>query len=327
MSIKRFTMDQAEIALEQTETQSKKASSVMSDNPYSVLIVDDEMLSQTVLQATLSETYTCHCVSSGKDALAWLTNHYPDLIVLDMNMPGMSGLEVCQQLKAEANTAHIPVIFVTATDSVETQNACWEAGASDFVQKPIVSSTLLHRVRTHIQNKKRIELLNELTFKDHLTKAHNRYYLSNEVPHLLKQVARDMGHMGVIIVDIDHFKGFNDNYGHLMGDECLKTVSATIQSLLLRPSDKLIRFGGEEFLVLLPYTDKSGCKKVAEGIVEKVSSLQIENAASARKFLTISAGYHSIQFSHGSVLETLIGDADLALFDAKESGKNKAVGA
>ncbi len=290
------------------------------------LIVDDEQISRTVLDTMLESNYQCISVNSGPSALTWLANHHPDVIILDMNMPGMSGLEVCRHIKLLPEMQDVPVIFVTGSDSTEIQDACWESGAADFALKPVVASTLLHRIKVHVQNKKRIELLNELTYKDHLTKMHNRYYLAQEVPNLIKQVIRDNAKLSAILIDIDHFKGFNDTYGHLAGDNCLRQVASTIASVLRRPSDKVIRFGGEEFLVLLPYTDESGCEVVARILVESIKALNIDNRVSKHNVLTISAGCQVVNAAIEPIgLETLISDADDALLEAKSLGKNRYV--
>lgn len=229
--------------------------------PYAecnVLIVDDEPMSRMLLESILESVFTCATAESGEEAISYCEANLPDLVLLDMNMPDINGLDVCTALKASPETNHIPVIFVTSTMDIESENACWEVGASDFVMKPVNASTLTHRIKTHLQNKLRTEFLEMMTFHDQLTGLYNRTYLTKEIPLLIKQVARDKGTVGAIMIDIDYFKLFNDTYGHLEGDICLQKVAQIISDTVKRPKDAVIRFGGEEFLVVLPYIDHQG---------------------------------------------------------------------
>ena len=254
-------------------------------------MVDDEPISRMLLTSILESFVNCIAASNGEEAIDQCVMHKPDLILLDMNMPDVDGLTVCRTLKDKADTAQIPVVFVTSTIDVETENMCWEVGASDFVLKPVTASTLVHRIKNHLQGKLRTELLERLTFHDQLTGLYNRLYLSNEIPLLVKQVARDHSTLGVIMMDIDFFKLYNDNYGHLQGDICLQQVAAIIEEHARRPKDAAIRFGGEEFMLVLPYTDMNGVKKVAEDIVSAIRSENITHYAGKDGKLSISAGY------------------------------------
>jgi diguanylate cyclase (GGDEF)-like protein len=299
--------------------------------PYSackVLIVDDEPISRMLLTSILEPFVTCISAASGKEAIGQCVTHKPDLILLDMNMPDIDGLTVCRTLKDSADTAHIPVVFVTSTIDVETENMCWEVGASDFVLKPVTASTLVHRIKNHLQGKLRTELLKKMTFHDQLTGLYNRMYLSNEIPLLVKQVTRDHGTVGVIMIDIDFFKLYNDNYGHLQGDICLQKVSGLIAEHARRPKDAAIRFGGEEFMLVLPYTDLNGVKKIAEDIVAAIRSESITHYAGKGGMLSLSAGYavRSAVELQDTGVSSLIESADIFLFEAKESGRNRAIG-
>lgn len=299
--------------------------------PYTecnVLIVDDEPISRMLLESILEHVFNCETADSGQEALSYCSKHSPDLVLLDMNMPDINGLEVCKTLKQSPLTSHIPVIFVTSTMDVESENACWEIGASDFVMKPVNASTLTHRIKTHIQNKLRTEYLEKMTFNDQLTGLYNRTYLTKEIPLLIRQVARDNGMVGAIMVDIDYFKLFNDNYGHLEGDLCLQKVAKIISETVKRPKDAVIRFGGEEFLVILPYIDYQGTKIVAQQLVESVSNANIPHGKGIDERVSISAGY--AVWKATDVIDddysALIEDADLSLFEAKELGRNQAKG-
>lgn len=308
-----------------------KLMNVQEIKPYtqcSVLIVDDEPISRMLLESILEHVFYCETVDSGQEALSYCAKNAPDLVLLDMNMPDMNGLEVCKALKQSPVTSQIPVIFVTSTMDVESENACWEVGASDFVLKPVNASTLTHRIKTHIQNKLRTEFFENMTFHDQLTGLYNRTYLTKEIPLLIKQVARDQDMIGAIMIDIDYFKLFNDNYGHLEGDLCLQKVAKIIADTVKRPKDAVIRFGGEEFLVILPYIDYQGIKLVAQQIVEAVTNADIPHAKGIDGRVSISAGFavwkaiDVIDDDYSSLIE----DADVSLFEAKELGRNQAKG-
>ncbi|MDW5285896.1 diguanylate cyclase [Alteromonas macleodii] len=299
--------------------------------PYAecnVLIVDDEPMSRMLLESILESVFTCATVESGEEAISYCEANLPDLVLLDMNMPDIDGLDVCTALKASPETNHIPVIFVTSTMDIESENACWEVGASDFVMKPVNASTLTHRIKTHLQNKLRTEFLEMMTFHDQLTGLYNRMYLTKEIPLLIKQVARDKGTVGAIMIDIDYFKLFNDTYGHLEGDICLQKVAQIISDTVKRPKDAVIRFGGEEFLVVLPYIDHQGTKLVADQLVEAVADARIPHGKGIENRVSISAGF--AVWKATDVVEddvaALIEDADVSLFEAKELGRNQAKG-
>ena len=299
--------------------------------PYeecNVLIVDDEQMSRMLLESILESVFTCFTAESGEEAIAYCKANLPDLVLLDMNMPDINGLDVCTALKASPETNHIPVIFVTSTMDIDSENACWEVGASDFVMKPVNASTLTHRIKTHLQNKLRTEFLEMMTFHDQLTGFYNRMYLNNEIPLLIKQVARDKSTVGAIMIDIDYFKLFNDTYGHLEGDICLQKVAQIVSDTVKRPKDAVIRFGGEEFLVILPYIDHQGTKLVANQLVEAVADAKISHGKGIENRVSISAGF--AVWKACDVVEedvaALIEEADISLFEAKELGRNQAKG-
>lgn len=293
-----------------------------------VLIVDDESMSRLLLKSILSPIFTCSEAESGKEAIEHCSAHKPDLVLLDMNMPDLDGLDVCKVLKANPETKDIPVIFVTATLNVDSENACWEVGASDFVMKPVIASTLTHRIKTHLLNKLKTDYLEMMTYHDQLTGQYNRMYLTKEIPLLVKQVARDDAHVGAIMIDIDYFKLYNDTYGHLKGDECLKQVAKIIADTVRRPKDAVMRFGGEEFLVLIPYADLKGVTQVACRLVTAIRDAAIPHVKGIDNCVSISVGYavrHAKDVVEDEV-SSLIEDADVLLFKAKESGRNQAVG-
>jgi diguanylate cyclase (GGDEF)-like protein len=291
-----------------------------------VLIVDDEQSSRLMLSSIINEFAKCHTVDDSCLVYETCENIRPDLILLDVNMPKKDGLTLCRELKRTSNFVDIPIIFVTGSADPNVQDNCWEAGGVDYIEKPIVASTLVHRVKNALQNALRLSLLRELIFHDQLTELYNRYYLATEVPLLLKHAARDSDPFSVIMLDIDYFKGYNDTFGHIKGDACLKLVAAAINDSVKRPQDCVVRYGGEEFLVILPDTNRDGCINVGKGLVDAVDALTITNSASPLGKVTVSAGFSACQPSQTTSIEQLIGEADRALFEAKSQGKNRLCG-
>ena len=290
------------------------------------LIVDDDKTSQLVLDAILQDIVITECSDDNLDMVAYCLQSKPDVVLLDLNMPGKDGITVCQELKANKHTVDIPVVFITGSDKPEDQDRCWEAGAADFIIKPVVASTLQHRVRNLLLSKIRLDLLTEQTFRDHLTGLYNRYYMHAEIPAILKHCVREQASFGVMMIDIDNFKSFNDTNGHLEGDNCLAQVATALKNTLRRPQDKVLRYGGEEFVVFLPNTEKEGIRQLARAMCANVEKLNIGNPASSNGVVTISVGYAVTQADHETSLGKLVNEADLALFEAKQAGKNRSIG-
>ena len=291
-----------------------------------VLVVDDERSSCLVVTTILSDMVQCKFLHDPARVIGFCEQLPPDLIILDINMPGINGIELCQQLKQHSTTSACPVMFITGEGNAETQNMCWQAGASDYVRKPVIASTLVHRVKNILQSKLRLDLLTELTFKDQLTALYNRYYLFTEIPTQLKRLSRERKSLGVIMIDIDYFKGFNDRYGHVVGDKCLFDVAQTLKEQLPGPHDSIVRFGGEEFSVFLPDTTPEKCRNIGQSMVDAVANLSIDNEASPLAKVTISAGYVISPPSNTPGLEQLLSEADLYLYEAKLAGKARIQG-
>ncbi|MEC9261095.1 MAG: diguanylate cyclase [Pseudomonadota bacterium] len=291
-----------------------------------VLVVDDEQSSCLLITTILSDMVQCEFLNDPARVIAFCEKQPPDLIILDINMPGIDGIELCQQLKQHCNTSACPVMFITSEGNAETQDRCWQAGASDYVRKPVIASTLVHRVKSILQSKLRLDLLTELTFKDQLTALYNRYYLFTEIPTQLKRLSRESKSLGVIMIDIDYFKGFNDRYGHVAGDKCLFDVAQTLKDQLPGPHDSIVRFGGEEFSVFLPDTTQEECRHIGHRMVDAVANLSIDNEASPLGKVTISAGYVVSPPTNTPDLEQLLSEADLYLYEAKLAGKGQVKG-
>ncbi|CAM4143132.1 GGDEF domain-containing response regulator [Pseudoalteromonas ostreae] len=287
-----------------------------------ILIVDDDEIIRVSLQTIMEDYFEVETLSMGSQVLDYCKSNIPDLILLDVNLPGVSGLEICTELKQNIAFEHVPIVFITASYDTDSQNACWEAGATDFISKPVTVSTLIHRTKNHVENKLRLEVLMELTYKDSLTGLYNRHYLEEEVGNALKQSEREKKPFSVLMIDIDHFKLYNDHYGHLQGDICLKQIANVFADTIKRPHDVAIRFGGEEFLIVLPYTDLEGMTHVCKQIILQLNKSNIEHSQSSTGQVTVSIGGVTYDKQNIMGLNELISLADEGLYCAKRDGRN-----
>lgn len=282
-----------------------------------VLIVDDVVLNLHVLVNLLKDDYEIKVAKDGTKALELAQlEPIPDLILLDISMPGMDGYEVLSYLKECPGASHIPIIFVTGNTSIEDEEKGLSIGAVDYIAKPISPAILKARVHTHIKIKNQQDDLLYNATHDQLTGLYNRHVLSEEGERKFTRAKRQGDKLSIIILDIDHFKAVNDNYGHLMGDKVLISI-ANILKKNRRTEDFPARFGGEEFVVILENCDLHNAIEIAENIRIYISSQEIYNIA-----ITASFGVCELKKSHNN-LESLIKDADSALYCAKEEGRNR----
>lgn len=284
-----------------------------------VLIVDDQLLSIIVLRKILSVHFNIVTANSGEEAISVCKQNPPDIILLDINMEGMSGIETCLKLKNTSETQSIPVIFVTSFENQEEE--CWEAGAVDFIKKPINPETLFRRVRAHITMKLQHDLLNQKVFLDDLTKVFNRRYFDAHFSKMERSALREKVDYALLLIDIDYFKQYNDIYGHVQGDTVLNLVAQTITNSLQRPTDFVARYGGEEFVVVLPHTSIEGAICVADKIKKNVIDLGILHKYSEYEFVTISIGGSTLQpyESNKNTLQL----ADEKMYESKKQGRNQ----
>lgn len=287
-----------------------------------ILVVDDQPINIQTIYNILSDEYVVLAATSGKDAFDVCEENIPDLILLDVIMPGMSGLEFCQMLKQRADTKGIPVIFVTSINQQEEENECWLCGGIDFITKPVNPMTLKNRVKAQLTLKYQKDLLLKLVYVDGLTSIFNRRYFDMHIEKIGNEVQRSQRDTAILMIDIDYFKLYNDKYGHVLGDETLKDVALLIQNALQRPADFVSRYGGEEFVVVLPETDVVGAVVVAERIRSRLLQEQIEHLASEYKVVTASIGISTFLTCIAEQY-TVIEDADANLYDAKKGGRNK----
>ncbi|KAF7764758.1 hypothetical protein PCIT_b0819 [Pseudoalteromonas citrea] len=288
-----------------------------------VLVVDDSSLMRQLLLSSLKQLCKVTAVESAEQAIDVCRDAQPDLVLMDWVLEGMSGIEACKKMQSIPELSEIPVIFVTSNTSEANQELCWEAGAVDFVPKPIVPKTLQNRVKTHLKYKRQTDLLKQYSFVDGLTGIYNRRFFDLEIVRLLKQANRLQQPFATMMLDIDFFKKYNDEYGHLKGDDVLRQVAMALKQQVKRPIDTVFRYGGEEFVVLLPNTAKEGAKIIAEQLVAAVKNLCIENRGSPLEVVTVSVGLAFLAEGEYCNTTQLLHRADSALYNAKDTGRNK----
>ena len=293
-----------------------------------VLIVDDQRLNVQLLTDILKDHYDISVAGDGERAVEFCARRPPDLVLLDVQMPGLDGYEVCRRLKADPATREIPVIFVTARDTMEDQIKGLEAGAVDFITKPVLAPIVRARTRTHILLKQHADRLRELALTDTLTGVANRRSFDERLKAEWRRCQRSQSPIALIMIDVDHFKQYNDNLGHQAGDDCLSTVSAAMKDCLMRPADMLARYGGEEFAVLLPETGLGQAMRKAEDLGHAVQELAIPHPSSdAGPVVTISRGVAALVPSTDVQARELVRLADEMLYEAKRKGRNRTVSA
>jgi len=265
------------------------------DENGTILIVDDDPMNINILSEMLDEKYDILFATNGKDALRIAIDETPDLIILDIIMPEMDGYEVCRRLKANPAVSGIPVIFVTGLSNVADETKGLEVGAVDYITKPISPPIVLMRVSNHMKLTRALSKLSELSSTDGLTKLANRRHLDIRLEKECSGIRRPIAPLSLILLDIDYFKIFNDTYGHLAGDDCLKKISRILSISVQRSSDLVARYGGEEFCCLLPLSDHENAILIANKLRENILAQKIVNQGSeVNKFLTASFGVATI---------------------------------
>ncbi len=299
----------------------------MDDERQKILIVDDERFNINVLVELLKPEHKTTVAKNGRQALERvLMGTPPDLILLDVMMPGMDGYEVIHKLKDNEKTKNIPVIFITALSQTSDEAKGFDLGAVDYITKPFQPTIVKARVNTHLRLKRKSDLLESLVALDGLTEIPNRRRFDETLDLEWKRAIRNNNLLSLVLMDIDHFKLYNDNYGHAAGDVCLKKVARSIEKVPQRPADLVARYGGEEFVAVLPETDGEGATQIAEQMREAVFSLGVTHEfSSASDVVTISLGVATIYPVVEIDQKYLIEQADKGLYDAKEEGRNRFV--
>lgn len=291
-----------------------------------LLIVDDQPLNIRVMNEIFCVDHEVLMATNGTEALEICRRHPPDLVLLDVSMPELDGLEVCRRLKADPALRDMPVIFVTSGNTEEEETRGFEAGAVDFISKPVNPVVVRARVHTHLTLKFQSDQLRNLAYVDGLTGIPNRRRFNEVLSHELRVCARSGEVLAVAIIDIDHFKLFNDYYGHPAGDECLRQVSGALLSVMRRPRDLAARYGGEEFGCIVPAISPDHVIPFFEKLRESIIDLRIPHEPSPTfPFVTVSVGIRQVVPNAGTTPLDVVSAADKSLYKAKQQGRNQCV--
>jgi diguanylate cyclase (GGDEF)-like protein len=288
-----------------------------------ILVVDDAVENIRILHAALQDEHEVLFATDGARALEIARTQRPDLILLDAVMPGMDGYAVCRALLAAPETGDIPVVFVTALDSPEDETRALDAGAADFISKPVNAAVVRARVRTQLTVKRQRDALRALILLDALTGVANRRAFDERLEREWRRCGRAQLPVSLLLVDIDHFKLYNDHYGHPAGDDALVQTAGAMRRAAGRVQDQVARYGGEEFAILLPQLGAQGATCVARRLMHELELLNLPHAASPTgPRLTVSIGIASM-VPGVSMPADLVQAADALLYQAKQGGRNR----
>jgi diguanylate cyclase (GGDEF)-like protein len=294
---------------------------------FLILIIDDITENLKVVGTMLDEAgYNTTFATSGYQGLNRLKNNRIDLILLDLMMPEMDGLQFCQYLKNDPEIQEIPIIFLTANQEQDNLVNAFESGAVDYITKPFIKNELLARVKTHLTLKQTTDnlksallQLQQLSQLDPLTQILNRRSFFEFAEVQFNQAIRDKTIFALLIADLDHFKQINDNYGHLIGDRTLITFTSVVGNYI-KKGDHFGRYGGEEFVILLPETNLKDALKIAQGICYLIADLSIPTEKGNLQ-ITVSIGV-AVSAPQDTRIEDIFDRADKSLYQAKALGRN-----
>ena len=289
-----------------------------------ILVVDDMTTTLLLLHDLLKDTYEVKIAKSGTKALEILESPNDiDLILLDIEMPDINGYDVCKRIKNNETIKNIPIIFITGRTSQEDEEYGLNLGAIDYITKPFNKAIVKLRIKNYLNLKIKNDMLEKLSMYDGLTNIRNRRFFDETFEKTFSEIKRDKKSLAVLMIDIDFFKPYNDNYGHGQGDETLRKVAKALEKTIKRPTDFVARYGGEEFVILLKDINKDGVEAVANNLLNAVRELKITHEFSKiENYVTISIGA-SFYNSNSDVtkLELLL-KADETLYNVKNSGRN-----
>ncbi|MEY2977711.1 MAG: GGDEF domain-containing response regulator [Prochlorotrichaceae cyanobacterium] len=326
---------------------SEKPSSEILDpvrlQPATILLVDDDLLMRKLVRKVLEpDQYHIFEAQNGVEALNLYHEVHPDLVLLDGSMPVMDGFECCSHLRREAPIHTLPILIITGLEDDQSVNAAFDAGATDYIQKPINWLVLRRRVQLLLRM---LELhsqlivinsqlqvanqeLKDIAYIDELTNLFNRRSLDTALAREWIHSLQSSSPLSLIMCDVDCFKQFNDTYGHPAGDRCLQQVGEVIRSSIRWPVDIGARYGGEEFTIVLTNTPLMNAVRVAERVRTEIFALNIPHQNTLVRdtaVVTLSLSVSSTQTSSYSSLEDFIQDADRKLYQAKAQGRNQVV--
>ena len=289
-----------------------------------ILVVDDMTTTLLLIHDLLKDTYEVKIAKSGTKALEILESPNDiDLILLDIEMPDINGYDVCKRIKNNETIKNIPIIFITGRTSQEDEEYGLNLGAIDYITKPFNKAIVKLRIKNYLNLKIKNDMLEKLSMYDGLTNIRNRRYFDETFEKTFNEIKRDKKSLAVLMIDIDFFKPYNDNYGHGQGDETLRKVAKALEKTIKRASDFVARYGGEEFVILLKDINKDGVEAVANNLLNAVRELKITHEFSKiENYVTISIGASFYNSNSDITKLELLLKADETLYNVKNSGRN-----
>ncbi len=299
-----------------------------------ILIVDDTLSDRIVLKSYLKKMgHEITDVGNGTSAINYVRDHYGalDLIIMDVLMPEMDGHEAARHIRLMENDEWIPIIFLSGQTDDRDLAAGIDAGGDDYLFKPVNKTILQAKIyamqRISVLRKNLAESVRQLELisqQDGLTGAANRRHLDSRLEQDFKKAQRDKTPLSFCMIDVDHFKHFNDSFGHLAGDECLKMIVSVIRKVLRYPDDLVARYGGEEFCCLLPDTPKNAAVQLAETMRSHIQKTLITHKIAGKPAsATVSIGVSTMIPKEYDTVKMLIRQSDTALYEAKSTGRNQ----
>lgn len=315
--------------------------------PILVLLVDDQLLVADIVRSFIDNLndIDLHYCNDATDAVRLASEIQPTVILQDLLLPSIDGMDIVRAYRSNPQTESIPIIVLSSREDPKIKAEAFASGANDYMVKFPDELEVIARIRYHSQwyinklqrdyayrslqeSQRKLEELNRelirLSSLDGLTGIANRRYFEEYLPIEWRRARREQSNFSLAMIDIDFFKLYNDNLGHLSGDDCLKRVVKVIRTFLKRPGDVIARFGGEEFALILPQTDNKGASTLMELIRNAVEMEKIEHPDSeVSSYVTISIGVATVIPQKNKTPEKLLEIADSALYEAKHAGRNK----
>ena len=290
------------------------------------MVAEDEPTTALIIAGALRGEFEVVQVSTGAEVLNRVAAGDIDLVLLDVVMPGIDGFDVCRRLKNNPHSAAIPVIFVTALEGSAAEAQGFDVGAVDYITKPIRPSIVRARVRTHVELKRTRDLLEQLASVDPLTGIANRRRFDATICEEWRRSSRRRRWLSLALVDVDHFKQFNDRYGHLAGDECLRAIAASLVQGTRRAGELAARYGGEEFGLILPDVEPAMMHGIMRALLNGISSVSPAGATpNACEIMTVSVGAISVVPPQDASETSALATADALLYEAKAGGRDCCV--
>jgi diguanylate cyclase (GGDEF)-like protein len=306
-----------------------------------VLIVDDSPTIRAALRSLVEKMgHTVIEAEDGSKGLTMYGRDRPDLVLIDVVMPVMDGYEAARQMRQSLPDEWIPIIFLSSKEADQDLDRAIEAGGDDYLVKPVSFVVLNAKIRAlqriESTRSKLLEIsrelaaanreLESLSRQDGLTGIANRRYFDSYLLTEVKRASRERQPLSLILADVDHFKAFNDCYGHQAGDDCLRQVASTLKAVGRRPADLAARYGGEEFAIVLPATAMEGAVDVAKSLAGAIEAMAIPHVRSGvSPTISLSQGIASMIPAQDTTPESVIQFADQALYQAKQQGRNRYV--